>query len=45
MIGEKLYSDNDPEYPAPNAYKIPESVGTGLKKSFGIMYDDLASSE
>ncbi|XP_065909420.1 uncharacterized protein [Dysidea avara] len=43
LIGEQLYRENDPEYPAPNAYDIPETVGTGLKKSFGIMYDDVAS--
>ena len=46
IIGEKLYVDNDPGYPAPNAYSIPEATGTGLKKSFGIKYnDDAASSE
>lgn len=39
LIGEKLYRDIDPEYPAPDTYDIPETVGTGLKKSFGIMYD------
>ena len=44
IIGEKLHIDNDPEYPAPNAYDIPETMGTGLKKSFGIKYND-ASSE
>jgi len=46
LIGEKLYVENDPEYPAPNAYYIPETIGTGLKRSFGIKYDDkTASSE
>ena len=46
FIGERLYVDNDPRYPAPNAYCIPETVGTGLKKSFGIKQTyDAASSE
>ena len=40
VIGEKLYVDNDPGYPAPNAYDIPETIGTGLKKSFGIKHND-----
>ena len=44
IIGEKLYTDNDPGYPAPNAYDIPEATGTGLKKSFGIKHNN-ASSE
>ena len=44
VIGEKLYVDNDPKYPAPNAYSIPETVGTGSKKSFGIKHIE-ASSE
>jgi len=45
LIGETLYIDTDPHYPAPNIYDIPETVGAGLKRSFGIMYDDAASSK
>ena len=43
LIGEKLHAENDLEYPAPNAYCIPETMGTGLKKSFGIKYDATSS--
>lgn len=44
LIGERLDMDNDQQYPAPNAYCIPETVGTGLKRSFGIKHN-VASSE
>lgn len=38
-IGVKFLTDHDPHYPAPNQYTIPDAVGKGPAKTFGIKND------
>lgn len=36
LIGEKLHTEHDPCYPAPNQYIISDTVCASQAKSFGI---------